>query len=120
MKTFKIDFFELAFLAEACIPPRPIARSMFWGKICNEYYYQMGQDERLRLFEWIKPQLDMDNEDCRLFFARYNPENQYRVSTEFNGDHETIDCFRFNDQYHLCKGTTVNETYITKEEMINP
>ena len=30
MSTFEIDFFELAILAEACIPPRPIARAMFW------------------------------------------------------------------------------------------
>lgn len=29
MAKITIDFFELAFLAESCIPPRPIARASF-------------------------------------------------------------------------------------------
>jgi len=37
MESFQIDFFELAFLAEACIPPRPIARMMFWQHLTDYY-----------------------------------------------------------------------------------
>jgi len=40
-RRFKIDFLELYFLAEACIPPRPIARAMFWDDLCDKYYHEM-------------------------------------------------------------------------------
>ena len=40
---FNIDFFELCFLAEACIPPRPIARAMFWDTLINEHYYNLTE-----------------------------------------------------------------------------
>jgi len=30
MNKFEIEFDELCFLTEACIPPVPIARAMFW------------------------------------------------------------------------------------------
>ena len=53
MSTFNIDFFELSFLAEACIPPRPIARTYFWQNLSKVYWYQMTENERERLFEWI-------------------------------------------------------------------
>ena len=45
MSEFKIDFFELAFLAEACIPPVPIARAMFFADLSDKYYHQMTQEE---------------------------------------------------------------------------
>jgi len=57
---FKIDFFELAFLAEACIPERPIARAMFWHSLTDKYWEQM------------------------------TPDNQYFVNTFHNGDHHAF------------------------------
>ena len=50
---FNIDFFEFSFLVEACIPPRPIARAMFWDDVINKYYHVLTDNERQRLFEWI-------------------------------------------------------------------
>lgn len=109
---FKIDFFELMFLAEVCIPPRPIARAMFWGNLCDVHYYAMSEEEKIRAFEWLQPKLDLENEDCRLFFARFNPKNQYLVSCFHNGKAEEIQCFRFNEKYHTSKNQSVNEQYI--------
>ena len=37
MSTFQIDFFELAFLAEACIPPVPIARASFFADLSDTF-----------------------------------------------------------------------------------
>lgn len=53
MSKFKIDFFELLFLAEACIPPSPIARATFWQNLTNVYYEQMTDNERSRLFSFM-------------------------------------------------------------------
>jgi len=50
---FNIDFFEFSFLVEACIPPVPIARAVFWGKVLNEYYKVLSQEERDKLHEWL-------------------------------------------------------------------
>lgn len=122
MSTFTIDFFELLFLSENCIPPQPIARTMFFENLSGIYYHKMSKDERKRLFDFITKQdgFDKRNEYCRLFFARFNPENQYEVTTIYNGKTETHKAFRFNDIYHTSKYTSINSDYITnviKNEM---
>lgn len=118
MSKFTIDFFEFSFLVEACIPPRPIARSMFFYKVINEYYDLMQKDEKKELFNWIKPKLDLQNEDCQHFFARFNPENQYLVYTEFEGRKDCKTAYLFEDVYHLTISKTINPEYIYKVEKI--
>lgn len=113
-RKFKIDLFELAFLAETCIPPRPIARTMFWFDLCDVYYHEMSNNERLQMFQFLKDKINLENEDCRYFFARYNPLNQYRVSCFYMGKAQEVDCFRFNEKYHTNKQQTINEQYIKK------
>jgi hypothetical protein len=101
-KTFSIDFFELSFLAEACIPPTPIARSCFWDKLINIYYKQLSNNERTKLFDWIarNTKFDLTNEECAWFYNRYNPDNQYTVFTEKHGEFES---FLMNDKYYTTK-----------------
>lgn len=93
---FPIDFFEFSFLVEACIPPRPIARSVFWEDVINKYYHVLTSDERCRLYEWISRNIyfDVTNEDYALFSARYNPENQWQVKTSHKGKEEVVECFK--------------------------
>jgi hypothetical protein len=112
---FNIDFFEFSFLVEACIPPRPIARAMFWQDVIDKHYNVLTENEREKLFNWVQrcSSFDLENEDCRLFYARFNPKNQYQVQTEFEGKKETVKCFKWNDKFHLSKNTSVNEKYIT-------
>lgn len=119
MSNFTIDFFELLFLAEACIPPQPIARACFFENMSDVHYHQMSIDERFRMFEMIKPKLNLENEDCRYFFARYNPKNQYLVSCFHNGKADEIHCFRFNELYHTSKNRSVNPQYIKSAILIN-
>jgi hypothetical protein len=118
---FVIDFFEFSFLVEACIPPRPIARAMFWEDVINKHYHVLTENERQRLFTWITKNLsfDLTNEDCRLFYARFNPKNQYEVETEFEGKKETVKCFKWNDKFHLSKSKSVNEKYIVKANWLS-
>lgn len=117
---FNIDFFEFSFLVEASIPPRPIARTMFWHRVINEYYKVLSDSERSRLYEWINRcnsmQSGIENrvEDCLLFNARFNPENQYVVTTKYKGEVSEHECFLWNDRYHTTKTSSIAEEYITK------
>ena len=82
-----IDFIEFAFLVEACSGRQPIARSMFFQRVIDKYYYVLTQDERDRLFEWINRSysfesgLETKDESCLLFNARFDKNNQFIVST---------------------------------------
>lgn len=113
---FLIDFFELCFLAEACIPPRPIARAMFWDKMIDEYYFQMTEEQRAKAFEWIQknPSFDIKEEGCLLFYNRYNPENQHKVFAKHKGKVTSHNCFLHKGKYHIKSNTSILEKYIMK------
>jgi hypothetical protein len=122
MSRFSIDFFEFSFLVEACIPPRPIARAMFWDDVIDKHYNTLTDNERGRLFEWINRNpcmqdgIEEGNEDCLLFNARFNPENQYKVHTNYNDKLEVYDAFKLNDRYYIKKNTSIEDRFITKVE----
>ncbi len=117
---FKIDFFELACLTEACIPPRPIARACFWDRLINELYLLMSPHERARLFEWILrcPNFNIDNKDCALFEARFNPENQYVVMYKHEGKTGKTECFLKDGKYWTKKDTWISEEFIKSVELL--
>jgi hypothetical protein len=121
---FPIDFFEFSFLVEACIPPRPIARSMYWHDVINTHYHTLTVNERVRLFEWINREYGMEegikngNEDCLVFNARFDPSNQYLIHTNFGGENKITEAFKWQGKYHTAINTSINEEYITKIEKI--
>lgn len=121
---FKIDFFEFAFLVEACVPERPIARTVFFHNVIDKYYFEMTSEERERLFEWInrhsgfKDNLEKDNEDCLTFNARFDKDNQYLVSTFFAEKETKIEAFKMGERYYTSRNTSINEEYITNIEKL--
>ncbi len=123
MSEFKIDFFEFCFLVETCIPPRPIARSYFWGNLTDKYWSEMTENERIRLFEWIhlnpqyKDSLEKE-EETKIFNARFDPDNQYMVETKFKNKKEKNRVFKYQDKYYTSRTTSINEEYIIKVEKI--
>lgn len=116
MNKFEIDFFEFSFLVEACIPPRPIARTMFFQRVSDEYYNIMTDVEKAKLFEWVQrsPNFDLDEEDCANFYARFNPDNQFEVVTSYMGKIEKKLTYFYKDQYHITKTASILEEYITE------
>jgi hypothetical protein len=127
---FIIDFFEFSFLVETCIPPVPIARAMFFQKVIDSYYNQLTPEQRINLFGWISRNyrmekgLEENNEDCLLFNARYNPDNQYLVTTLYNGEEKTVEAFKNKDstgveRFYISKNTSLLEEYIIKVEKLN-
>lgn len=130
MSTFNIDFFELAFLAEACIPPRPIARAMFWQDLTRKYWAQMTEGERVHLFEWLKmnpwyaESLEKE-EDTQVFHARFDPDNQYMVKTRHKNEKNRWvknehRAFRFNDRFYVGLNTFIPEEYIVEAKLFKP
>ena len=123
MATFEIDFFELAFLAEACIPPKPIARTMFWQHLTDVYWEQMSEDQREHLFEWLnkndyyKQSLEKE-EETQIFHARFDPDNQYTVHTTYNGKDEEHRTFKYKDLYHVKRNSWLSPEFITKVEKL--
>jgi hypothetical protein len=121
MNKFTIDFFELAFLAEACIPPNPIARTMFWQHLTDEYWEQMSDEERDRLFEWLnrndRYKRSLENEEeTQIFHARFDPDNQYLVYTTMDGKDDVNRAFKYKDLYYVRSNSWITPEFITKVE----
>lgn len=124
MTNFSIDFFELAFLAEACIPPRPIARAMFWQNLTDRYWHQMTEEEREHLFDWLNrnPQYQESLKkegDTLTFHNRFNPDNQYMVETNYEGKVETHRAFKIGESYYTGTCTSIAEEFIKNVEKIS-
>ena len=111
---FIIDFFELMFLAESVIPERPIARSMCFDDFSERHYHKMTDNQRKQFFEHVQKcyGFTLENEQCRHFFARFNPKNQYLVSCFHNGKADEIVCYMFDEEYRTQKNRFVNRDYI--------
>ena len=121
MTSITIDFFEFAFLVEACIPPRLIARTMFWHRTIDSIYYQLTPDQRSHLYDWISKSpafidsIQNRNEDCEIFEARYNPHNSWDVVTNHNGKEIIIeDAFWYRGKYHTGMSRSVIGEFITE------
>ena len=121
--TFSIDFFELCFLAEACIPERPIARSMFWDNLTNRYWNEMDESERERMFTWLNrndiyQESLKKHEQTKIFHARFDPDNQYLVKTKLNDKEEEHRAFKFDELY--CTGIRkwIHPDYIVSVEKL--
>jgi hypothetical protein len=125
MSTFTIDFFELAFLVEACIPPRPIARAMFWQSLTDKYWHQMTEGERAHLFEWLQKSWVYEEslkkeQDTQEFHARFNPDNQYMVKTNYEDKEEEHRAFKMNDRYYTGRNKSLVDEYIISVEKFIP
>lgn len=116
-KPFKIDFFELMFLAQVCIPPVPIARAMFWQDLSDIHYHEMSQSERKRMFDFIVNQdnFTLENKDHDYFFCRFYKFNQYSVECE--GMKGSIKVFKYEGKYHKSENTSINDAYILKAKL---
>ena len=101
---FNIDFFEFGFLVEASIPPRPIARTAFWHDCINKYFHILTESERCNLHRWInlnsfyEKNLEKKCKDTVCFENRYNPDNQYEVTSVRDGKKEVFRAFKQLDR----------------------
>lgn len=113
---FPIGFYEFSFLVEACIPPRPAARSMFWMSVIDKHYHAMTIRERQNLFEWIttNANFDVSNEYCKWFYDRFSPRNQHTVKVNVPLTGAVIECFKHGERYY-----TTMKKFISPESIID-
>jgi hypothetical protein len=117
-KKFAIDFFELAFLTEVCLPQSTIARHCFFMNVIDIYYNQMSWEQRKHLYEWIGKKLNMEHEESMIFMARFNPKNQYNVTTFKDGEKNVLQSFLLNDNYWVSSNKKINKDFIESVEKI--
>lgn len=122
MDKFTIDFFELAFLAESCIPPRPIARAHFWQNLTDRYWKEMTEGQRRHLFNWLSENWQYKSSlykemDTKIFHARFDPENQYMIETS---DGQRIRAFLLGEKYHTQTNTYIDPEQIRGVEKFTP
>ena len=115
---FVIDFFELAFLTEACLPQSTIARHCFFMNVIDRYYHQMSWEQRKHFFQWIGKKLNMEYEESQIFCARFNPDNQFNVTTFYEGKKLNIEAFLLKDRYCFSSNKSVNDDYIESVEKL--
>jgi hypothetical protein len=78
-------------------------------------FHQLTPRERSRVFEIISSPsfAKKSGTDLRLMKTRFDPANQYRVKTLFQGKEEVYDCFRFEGRFHIGTQLILKESYIT-------
>jgi len=121
MSGFKleIDFFEYSFLLESCIPPRPIARTMFFQESTDIHYYSLSENERAKLWKWMnrnssfQDSLKKNEGDVKAWNARYKPDNKFMVRCEGQGGKEIEhECFLLDGKYHTASHRWIPEEYV--------
>ena len=115
---FIIDFFELAFLTEVCLPPSTIARHCFFMNVIDIYYHQMAWEQRKHFYQWIGKKLNVEQEESQIFLARFNPDNQFNVNTYYDGVKGNVEAFLFKDIYWISSNKKVNKDYIESVEKL--
>lgn len=127
MSNFTIDHFAYSILLEACIPDTPIGRASIWSDAVDKGYYVMSEEERKKTFDWIQlnPKFNLENKDCKLFYDRYNPDNQYIIT--YRDDSMTtkikrkVHTYAFKhknsfdsiEHYYISSDTYIADEYIT-------
>lgn len=123
----KLDIFEMYYLLESCFRGSHL-RSGTIGRFVDEWYGLFTPQQRKNLRDWIlrdvyfgkfEPRPSCCGED-EAFMARYDPDNQYRVKTLYDGKEKVHDAFLRNGSYYTKSDRFISEEYITSVEKIPP
>lgn len=113
---------EMYYLLESCLKGSHL-RSTTIIRFVDEWYSKFTKKQRENLYNWVlrnvyggefKPRPQLFGAD-EIFMARYNPDNQYRV-TLINGD--TVEAFKMKDRYYVLSNRFIDENCIIKVEKI--
>lgn len=122
-----LDFFEMYYLLESCFRGSHL-RSGTIRRFVDEWYDLFTPQQRKNLYDWIlrdiyngdfKPIFSCCGEDV-IFMARYDPDNQYRVKTLYDGEEEIHEAFLLDGRYYTKSNRFIAEEYITSVKKIPP
>lgn len=133
-KQITLDVVEMEYLLDTCLRGSHL-RSNTVRRFVDEWYDLLTEVERIRLFEWTirltydqrwtsdnkayKPHFEPSDQCCGHdieFVHRYHPNNQYLVTTLYNGKKEQHRCFLMNGRYYLNSNRIIVAEYITDIE----
>lgn len=60
----------------------------------------------------------IEKQEVKLFHARFNPDNQFTVNTNYKGTVNKMRAFKWKDRYYVGSRTSINDEYITSVEKI--
>lgn len=118
--SFVVNFDEFCILTEACIPTRPIARTMFFNKI-SDYYYNVFDDmQKEQMFNVVtkNKNFNIKDDDSAHFVARFSKDNQYKITTVYKGEIGVKLTYKLLERYHIDRITSILEEYITNIEKL--
>lgn len=120
-----LDIFEMYYLLESCFRGSHL-RSETIIRFVDEWYHLIAPKRRQDLYTWIlrdiyngdfKPRPQLCGAD-KIFMARYNPDNQYEVTTKYNDTTDTIEAFLMDGRYCISSRLTIVKEYIQKIEKL--
>lgn len=93
-----------------------------WIKLVDKYWHAMSEESRKNCFDVLvaSPELTimMEKEEVKLFHARFNPDNQFTVNTNYKGTVNKMRAFKWKDRYYVGSRTSINDEYIISVEKI--
>lgn len=123
----ELDIFEMYYLLESCFRGSHL-RSGTIRRFVDEWFGLFTPKQRKDLYDWIlrdiydgkfKPMFSCCGED-EIFMARYDPDNQYRVKTLYDGKEQVHDAFLRDGKYYTKSDRFISEEYIASVEKIPP
>lgn len=121
----ELDMFEMYYLLESCLRGSHL-RSGTILRFVDDWYELFTKEQREKLY-YDTLRLVYDNnfvpcDSCcgadTVFMARYNPDNQYRVTVSDGRETMTVDSFKMNNKYYVKSNRFCAEEYIKKIEKI--
>ena len=124
-----LDIYELSYLLDACLRGSHL-RADTVRRFVDEFFDLLTEQQRYNLYEWslrltysyekeFRPSETCCGADIK-FMKRYDPENQYLVTTKYKGKVETYRAYKDDSRYFLKTNTFIEDVYITKVEKFVP
>lgn len=87
---FEIPFHELVLLTRMTLSSTDLVSREFFESVIDRHYQKMNNQQREHLFDVVTNLLHFDKNNLlnQIFYARFNPENQYQV-TYWEGGEKT-------------------------------
>lgn len=121
----ELDIFEMYYLLESCLRGSHL-RSGTILRFVDDWYEMFSKEQREKLYydtlrlvynNYFSPFASCCGADT-VFMARYNPDNQYRVTVSDGRKTMTVNAFKLNNKYCVKSNRCCDEEYIKKIEKI--
>lgn len=94
-----------------------------WTKLVDKYWHGMSEETRKETFDYWVTSSDfptmIEKEEVKLFHARFDPDNQFTVTTELNGTVNKFRAFKWGSKYHVGSIASIAEDFITNIEKLS-